>query len=69
MQRLAIQNSFEMHGNALDIIDPDWYFILDTGIILRSIELFIYCQYEMDFFPNLYNISTKCTGKKKIQHV
>jgi hypothetical protein len=32
MQRLAIQNSFEMHGNALDIIDPDWYFILDTGL-------------------------------------
>jgi hypothetical protein len=26
------------------LIVPHWYFILDTGLILRSIELFIYIQ-------------------------
>ena len=32
----------EMHGQEQIFIDPHWYFILDTGLILRSIELFIY---------------------------
>jgi hypothetical protein len=34
----------EMHGDASDIYPPHWYFILDTGLILRSMELFIYIQ-------------------------
>jgi hypothetical protein len=34
----------EMQGDASDFIDPHCYFILDTGLILQSIELFIYIQ-------------------------
>ena len=34
----------EMHGTLQIFIHPHWYFILDTGLILRSIELFIYIQ-------------------------
>ena len=34
----------EMHWDASDFNDLHWYFILDTGLILRSIKLFIYKQ-------------------------
>jgi hypothetical protein len=44
MRRLAIQNSLKCTGTLQIVIDPHWYFILDTGLILRSIELFIYIQ-------------------------
>ena len=44
MRRLAIQNSLKCTGTRQIFIDPHWYFILDTGLILRSIELFIYIQ-------------------------
>ena len=45
MRRLAIQNSFKCTGRfRIFYIHPHWYFILDTGLILRSIELFIYIQ-------------------------
>ena len=44
MRRLAIQNSLKCTGTLQIFIDPHWYFILDTGLILRSIELFIYIQ-------------------------
>jgi hypothetical protein len=46
MRRLAIQNSLKCMGMLQIFIDPHWYFILDTGLILRSIELFIYIQTE-----------------------
>jgi hypothetical protein len=45
MRRLAIQIHF---------IDPHWYFILDTGLILRSIELFIYIQTNVCVNVNAY---------------
>ena len=35
---------FEMHGDTSYFYPPHWYFILDTGFILRPIELFIYIQ-------------------------
>jgi hypothetical protein len=44
MRRLAIQNSLKCTGTLQIFIDPHWCFILDTGLILRSIELFIYIQ-------------------------
>jgi hypothetical protein len=46
MRKLAIQNSLKCTGTLQIFIDPHWYFILDTGLILRSIELFIYIQTE-----------------------
>jgi hypothetical protein len=44
MWRLAIQNSLKCTGRFWIFIHPHWYFILDTGLILWSIELFIYIQ-------------------------
>ena len=44
MWRLAIQNSLKCTGRFWIFIHPPWYFILDTGLILWSIELFIYIQ-------------------------
>ena len=44
MRRLAIQNSLKCTGSLQIFIYPHWYFIPDTGLILRSIELFIYIQ-------------------------
>ena len=44
MRRLAIQNSLKCMGTLQIFIVPHWYFILDTGLILRSFELFIYIQ-------------------------
>jgi hypothetical protein len=44
MQRLAIQISLKCTLTLQIFIDPHWYFILDTGLILRSIELSIYIQ-------------------------
>ena len=44
MRRLAIQNSLKCMGTLQIFIVPHWYFILNTGLILRSIELFIYIQ-------------------------
>jgi hypothetical protein len=43
-QRLAIQISLKCTLTLQIFIDPHWYFILDTGLILRSIELSIYIQ-------------------------
>ena len=42
MRRLAIQNSLECTGTLHIFIHPHWDFILDTRLILRSIEMFIY---------------------------
>jgi hypothetical protein len=42
MQRLAIQIALKFTGTLQIFIDLHWYFILDTGLILQSIELFIY---------------------------
>ena len=44
MRILAIQNSLKCMGTLQIFIVPHWYFILNTGLILRSIELFIYIQ-------------------------
>ena len=44
MRRAAIQNLLKCTGMLQSFIDPHWYFILDTGLILRSIELFVYIQ-------------------------
>jgi hypothetical protein len=44
MRRLAIQNLLKCTGTLQIFIDPHWYFILDTRLILRSIQLFIYKQ-------------------------
>jgi hypothetical protein len=44
MRRLAIQNLLKCTETLQIFIDPHWYFILDTGLILRSIKLFIYIQ-------------------------
>jgi hypothetical protein len=41
---LAIQNSLKCMGTLQIFIHLHWYFILDTGLLLRSIELFIYIQ-------------------------
>ena len=54
MQRLAIQNSLKCTGTLQIFIDPHWYFILDTGLILRSIELFIYIQTNVCVNVNTY---------------
>ena len=34
----------EKHGTPQILIAPHWYFLFDTGLILRSIKLFIYIQ-------------------------
>jgi hypothetical protein len=44
MRRLAIQNSLKCMRSLQIFIHPHCYFILDTGLILWSIELFIYIQ-------------------------
>jgi hypothetical protein len=44
MRRLAIQYSLKYTGTHQIFIDLHWYFTLDTGLILGSIELFIYIQ-------------------------
>jgi hypothetical protein len=54
MRRLAIQNSLKCTGTLQIFIDPHWYFILDTGLILRSIELFIYIQTNVCVKVNAY---------------
>ena len=54
MRRLAIQNSLKCTGTLQIFIDPHWYFILDTGLILRSIELFIYIQTNVCVNVNVY---------------
>jgi hypothetical protein len=38
MRRLAIQNLLKCTGTLQIFIDPHWYFILDTGLILRYID-------------------------------
>jgi hypothetical protein len=50
MPRLAIQNSLKCTGTLPIFIDPHWYFIIDTGLILRSIELFIYIQVKVNAY-------------------
>jgi hypothetical protein len=42
--KITIQNSLKCTWTLQIFIHPHWYFILDTGLILRSIELFIYIQ-------------------------
>jgi hypothetical protein len=54
MRRLAIQNSLKCTGTLQIFIDSHWYFILDTGLILRSIELFIYIQTNVCVNVNAY---------------
>jgi hypothetical protein len=54
MQRLAIQNTLKCTGTLQIFIDPHWYSILDTGLILRSIELFIYIQTNVCVNVNAY---------------
>jgi hypothetical protein len=54
MRRLAIQNLLKCTGTLQIFIDPHWYFILDTGLILRSIELFIYIQTNVCVNGNAY---------------
>jgi hypothetical protein len=44
MQDLAIQNFWKYTGTLQIFIDPHRYFILNIGLILQSIELFIYIQ-------------------------
>ena len=44
----------EMHEDASVFNDPHWYFILDTRLILRSIELFIYIQTNVCVNVNAY---------------
>jgi hypothetical protein len=57
MRRLAIQNSLKCMGTFQIFINLHWYFILDTGLILRSIELFIYIQTCV--IVNAYHIKKK----------
>ena len=47
IHRLAIQNSLKCTGTFQIFIHPHWYLILDTELMLRSIELFIYIQTYM----------------------
>ena len=54
MRRLAIQIALKYTGTLQIFIDPHWYFILDTGLILRSIELFIYIQTNVCVNVNAY---------------
>ena len=54
MRRLAIQISLKCTGTLQIFIDPHWYFILDTGLILRSIKLFIYIQTNVSVKVNAY---------------
>jgi hypothetical protein len=54
MRRLAFQNSLKCIGTLQIFIDPHWYFLLDTGLILRSIELFIYIQTNVCVTVNAY---------------
>ena len=44
----------EMHGDASDFYRSTLVFILDTGLILRSIELFIYIQTNVCVNVNAY---------------
>jgi hypothetical protein len=59
MPRLAIQNSLKCTGTLQIFFDPHWYFILDAGLILRSIKLFIYIQTCVNV--NAYAIKKKET--------
>ena len=54
MRRLAIQNSLKCMGTLQIFIDPHWYFILNTRLILRSIKLFIYIQTNVCVNVNAY---------------
>ena len=54
MRRLAIQIALKCTGTLQIFIDPHWYFILDTRLILRSIELFIYIQTNVCVNVNAY---------------
>jgi hypothetical protein len=54
MRRLAIQIALKCTGTLQIFIDLHWYFILDTGLILRSIELFIYIQTMVCVNVNAY---------------
>jgi hypothetical protein len=54
MRRLAIQNSLKCMRTLQIFIDPHWYFILDTELILRSIKLFIYIQTNVCVNVNAY---------------
>jgi hypothetical protein len=54
MRRLANQNSLKCTGTLQIFIDPHWYFILDIGLILGSIELFIYIQTNVCVNVNAY---------------
>jgi hypothetical protein len=67
MRRLAIQNSLKYTGTLQIFIDPHWYFILDTGLILRSIELFIYIQTEENI--NHYLAVVLNYAKSKYTHI
>jgi hypothetical protein len=67
MRRLAIQNSLKYTGMLQIFIDPHWYFILDTGLILRSIELFIYIQTEENI--NHYFAVVLNYAKSKYTHI
>ena len=51
MQWLAIQNLLKCTGTLQIFIDPHWYFILDTRLMLRSIKLFFYIQTQCSKFP------------------
>ena len=54
MQRLTIQNSLKCMGTLQIFIDPHWYLILDIGLILRFIKLFIYIQTNVCVNVNAY---------------
>jgi hypothetical protein len=41
MRRLAIQNPLICTGTLQTFIDPHWYFTLDTGLILLSIDIHV----------------------------
>jgi hypothetical protein len=43
----------KMHGDASDFYRAHWFHILDTELILRSIELLIYLQTYVNI--NAYN--------------
>jgi hypothetical protein len=60
MRRLAIQNSLKCTGCFRIFIHPqNSYFILDTGLILRSIKLFIYIQtcVNVNAYPTRWTVS------------
>jgi hypothetical protein len=69
MRRLAIQNSLKCMRTLQIFIDPHWYFILDTELILRSIKLFIYIQTNVCVNVNAYALKNKLwTTLYIIQH-